>query len=90
MNMKWSGANMRCEKCNKYLPDRCTCNGPSIEQRRNAEAFANDQFDVNMQVEPGKYTLHFDGHPSSFYKLLDDKTKFRIGTPYFALTKDPA
>lgn len=32
---KWSGANMRCTKCNKYLPDRCTCNGPSIEQRRN-------------------------------------------------------
>lgn len=60
------------------------------DRRAEAEAFANDQFDVNMQVEPGKYTLHFDGHPSSFYKLLDDKTKFRIGTPYFALTKDPA
>ena len=30
----WSGADMRCPKCNKYLPDRCTCNGPSIEERR--------------------------------------------------------
>jgi hypothetical protein len=28
----------RCPKCNKYLPDRCTCNGPSIEERRNAPA----------------------------------------------------
>ena len=34
MSKKWSGADMRCEVCNKYLPDRCTCNGPSIEQRR--------------------------------------------------------
>lgn len=31
---RWSGADMRCPKCNKYLPDRCTCNGPSIEERR--------------------------------------------------------
>ena len=36
--MNWSGADMRCKKCNKYLPDRCTCNGPSIEQRRNQQA----------------------------------------------------
>ena len=38
--MNWSGANMRCKTCNQYLPDRCTCNGPSIEQKRNAEAAA--------------------------------------------------
>lgn len=24
----------RCPVCNKYLPDRCTCNGPSIEEIR--------------------------------------------------------
>lgn len=34
MTKKWSGANMRCDKCNKYLPDRCTCAGKSIEQKR--------------------------------------------------------
>lgn len=51
---------------------------------------APGEFNVEARVEPGKYTLHFDGHPSSFYERLDDKTKFCIGTPYFALTKDPA
>jgi len=54
------------------------------------DAYVASDFDVNMQVEPGKYTLHYDGNPQSFYQLLDDKTKFSIGTPYFALTKDPA
>lgn len=34
---RWSGADMRCPKCNQYLPDRCTCNGPSIEERRNMD-----------------------------------------------------
>lgn len=29
----WSGADMRCEKCNRYLPDRCICEGLSQEQR---------------------------------------------------------
>ncbi len=24
--MPWSGANMRCPKCNGYVPDRCVCN----------------------------------------------------------------
>lgn len=52
------------------------------------EDYAKEEFNVEIQVEPGKYTLHYDAHPSSFYKLLDDKTKFGIGTPYFALTKD--
>lgn len=23
--MAWSGANMRCPACNKYMPDRCVC-----------------------------------------------------------------
>ena len=32
--MNWSGADMRCKKCNKYLPDRCVCNGLSIEEVR--------------------------------------------------------
>lgn len=58
------------------------------ERRVEIEEYAAEQFDVEIQVEPGKYTLHFDAHPSTFYPLLDDKTKFGIGTPYFALTKD--
>jgi len=58
------------------------------EHRKEIEAYVDSQFDVNLQVEPGKYTLHYDAHPSSFYALLDDKTKYGIGTPYFALTKD--
>jgi bacterioferritin-associated ferredoxin len=37
---RFSGADMRCGKCNKYVPDRCTCNGLSIEQMRNANAGA--------------------------------------------------
>lgn len=60
------------------------------ENRAEIEEYAKGGFDVEIQVEPGKYTLHFDAHPSTFYPLLDDKTKFGIGTPYFALTKDPA
>jgi len=48
--MNWSGADMRCKKCNKYLPDRCTCNGPSIEQRRNQEA-EEAQADLDEQTQ---------------------------------------
>lgn len=58
------------------------------ELRGEIEEYANGDFDVNIQVEPGKYTLHYDAHPSEFFSILDDKTKFGIGTPYFALTKD--
>lgn len=36
--MSWSGAEMRCPKCNKYMPDRCICNGPSIEEKRMTAA----------------------------------------------------
>jgi hypothetical protein len=32
----------RCPKCNQYLPDRCTCNGMSIEQRRNSESYPDE------------------------------------------------
>ncbi|WP_407304053.1 hypothetical protein [Acinetobacter sp.] len=35
----WNGSNMRCTKCNHYLPDRCICDGPSIEQQRITKAF---------------------------------------------------
>ena len=36
----FSGADMRCPQCNRYLPDRCTCNGPSLEEQRLAGAEA--------------------------------------------------
>ena len=58
------------------------------EHRAAIDEYVNDEFDVCLNVEPGKYTLYYDGHPSTFYELLEDKTQFRIGTPYFALTKD--
>lgn len=44
----WSGANMRCEECNKYLPDRCTCNGPSLEEQRITKSQVYESLDNAM------------------------------------------
>lgn len=60
------------------------------DRRQDIEDYSNTGFDAELQVEPGIYTLHYHATPDSFYDLLDDKTKFAIGTPYFALTKDTA
>lgn len=73
--------------------DRQTLTKLLIEQmgedsREEIKEFVSSEFDVNIKVKPGKYTLHYNGHPSSFYELLGDKTEYGIGTPYFALTKD--
>jgi hypothetical protein len=38
----------RCPVCNKYLPDRCTCNGMSIEQRRNAAPLIDEMTDIEF------------------------------------------
>jgi hypothetical protein len=46
---------MRCPECNKYLPDRCTCNGPSIEEQRNAEAMKNSD-----ATTPASSAMTFD------------------------------
>jgi hypothetical protein len=32
------GATLRCKVCNQYAPDRCTCNGLSLEQQRFLDA----------------------------------------------------
>jgi hypothetical protein len=73
--------------------DRQTLTELLVEQlgedsREEIKEFVSSEFDVNIKVKPGKYTLHYNGHPSSFYELLGDKTEYGIGTPYFALTKD--
>ena len=60
------------------------------DHRKEIEEYVADSFDVELQVEPGIYTLHYHATPDSFYDLLDDKTQFAIGTPYCALTKDKA
>jgi hypothetical protein len=49
---KWTGAKMRCPKCNKYMPDRCICNGPSAEERRAAPAAAQLDADLPPLPEP--------------------------------------
>ena len=55
MIKKWSGADMRCQKCNKYLPDRCTCNGPSIESQRN-----NPKETMNHATTAQEYVNRFN------------------------------
>jgi hypothetical protein len=67
--MTWSGANMRCPKCNKYLPDRCTCNGPSIEERRSAAVAApGDEGLPHPVISTGNCFPNFaDGADQPYY-----------------------
>lgn len=51
MTTKWSGANMRCGSCNKYMPDRCTCNGISLEEQRQVLAMSHMECAVELQDE---------------------------------------
>lgn len=40
---------MRCGKCNKYLPDRCTCAGISVEELRQVNAM--DHMDCWQELQ---------------------------------------
>jgi hypothetical protein len=49
VGMSWSGAEMRCKQCNKYLPDRCTCNGLSVEELRQVNTMDHLECYVELQ-----------------------------------------
>lgn len=51
MRMNFSGADMRCIECNRYLPDRCTCNGISIEEQRIVMGMSHGECYTEIQDE---------------------------------------
>lgn len=52
--MNWSGADMRCPRCNQYLPDRCTCNGPSIEEQQGRTLPTFDLISLSINAPGGQ------------------------------------